>query len=123
MQLKAIVAALITGITSITTSRKQVESLKSEVASRDTIIAELTAKLQAEDADDAAREAALADALKAKEEADARFTALTAEIEEANAKAAELIAATSENPDIPVTVDAEGVATETPVTEEAPPAE
>lgn len=120
MQLKAIVAALIAGITAITTGRKQVEALKAEVADRDKIIADLRAKIEAEDADDASREAALADAIKAKEEADARYNALVAEIDEANKTASELIAATSENPDIPVTVDADGVATETPAPEEKP---
>lgn len=111
--MKSIIAALIAGIAAITTNRKQVEALQAEVASRDSIIADLRAKLEAEDADDASREIALAEAIKAKDEADKRYAELSSQINEANERAAELLASVSADEEIPVSVDSNGQPTDT----------
>lgn len=103
-----IIAALTAAIAFVFSSRATIAALKQQIADRDKIIDELHAAVVADQADDASLEQAATDAKAAQKKAEDALAEINGQIESGNTKADELAAAITADPEIPISVNADG---------------
>lgn len=104
--MQQVLSVLIAALAFVFSSKTHTAELNQQIADRDKIIDDLHTSLTADDADKASLAKAADDAKAAQAAAEKSLADLNASIAESQAKAAELAQSITDNPEIPLSVDA-----------------